>query len=108
LRTITRYSPAAQQQLIHRLSVSLGNIEKAAQITAFAMCELDDVYTYSVQEVALALQTADEMLQAARFAQLVTDDMEASIARYTEAYLADMLHITHEAGKQVTAILLSH
>lgn len=104
---ITRRNAAAEQQLLQALTSSLGNMELATRVTKVALRELDGIYTYSVQEAAVTLQTADDVIMAARHANLVTPEMETALTQHTEAYLTDMLQMTHAAGERLATILLS-
>ncbi|MCB0099732.1 MAG: hypothetical protein KDE50_09865 [Caldilineaceae bacterium] len=96
-----------EKQLTQALARSMGNMERAEIVTKCAMRELGTIQEFAIEEVAITLKTADELVASARYARLITNVTERQLVSHTEAYLSSMLHITHRAGERLATLLLS-
>jgi hypothetical protein len=105
MSSLTPYGRGTEQQLALALARQLGNMELATQIAQAGLHEIALVHRDATDVVRRTLTTAKHMVKAATYAGRITPAKESELRHQTQAYLQEMLGITHDTSAQIIDIL---
>ena len=94
-----------EEQLTRALTRQLGNAELARQVAQAGIHEIARVHYQATDMVAQTLATAGHMVKAASYAGHITPAKQSELRGRTEAYLVEVLGITHDTSCDVIDIL---
>lgn len=97
-----------EAQLGQELTRRLGDMQLATAITAISSREMARLQLTAASEVATTLKKAQDMVQEAMGADVMTPEKLVVLKYLTQGYLDSMFTITESGQRQIVNLLVSY